>query len=130
MRKSTLNGLTAGLVCLALGCGSGCSTVTSEKIDSYGKIAQSYYSHEDSARMLRVVAATNQIASITITGFAEIEMRAPTQPKTIIPREQSAVSGFWDAIKTVAPYAFMYGILTDGGVGSRSTSTVNNSATP
>lgn len=115
---------------------AGCSSMTSEKIDSYAEIAKAYYAHDDSTKCIRVTGTATNPATFCMTGI-EIEIRMPTQPKTIIPREPSTMSGIVDAVKTIAPYALLYGLASEGVFGdsgsSSTSSSVNNysgSATP
>ncbi|MEI6634896.1 MAG: hypothetical protein WCP22_13920 [Chlamydiota bacterium] len=110
----------------------GCANMTEGKIDSYGKIADSYYNSANVAELWRIENTNaGQVCEFTVRNFTSFSMSTPVPPKNILPREPSFSSGFFDALKTVAPYAFMYGIFTDGGLGNRTTSsisTVNNNA--
>jgi hypothetical protein len=120
------------LLAPALALLTGCANMTEGKIDSYGKIADSYYNSANVAELWRIENTNaGQVCEFTVKNFTSFSMSTPVPPKNILPREPSFSSGFFDALKTVAPYAFMYGIFTDGGFGSRTTtssSTVNNAA--
>ena len=113
---------------------SGCANMTSEKIDSYGEIAKAYYNHDDSTSCIRVVGTATNPATFCMSGV-EIEIRMPTQPKTIIPREPSAWSSAGDTIKTIFPwltvgYLAHTGVLGGGDTTTTYNSTTSTSATP
>lgn len=118
--------VAAALMVLGLG-SAGCSTVSDQQAETYVSLGKEYYNAPNVAQCIVVDNTnTNQVAEFTVRKFTHFEINMPVPPKTIIPREPSAISGFWDTLKTLGPYAFMYGIFTGGGLGN--TTTVNNNA--
>lgn len=117
-RKITLSLLACAVIAL-----SGCSTINKENIDAGANWAEKFYDQPNVAEIFRA-EGTNM--TLTVTGATLVSLSTPVPPKSVIPREPEWYDGLYDTIKTVAPYAFMGWIFTDGGFGSRSTSTVNN----
>ena len=104
---------------------TGCSTVNKDNINAGAKWAEKYYTQPNVAEIFH---AEGSNVCVHITGATLLTISTPVPPKSIIPREPSFFEGLWDAVKTCAPYAFMYGIVAQGGIGNSSSTTVNNAA--
>jgi hypothetical protein len=114
------------LACAAIAL-SGCNTVNKENIDAGAGWADKFYDQPNTASVLVIENTnTNQVAEFTAKNFTRFELSTPVPVKSVIPRDPEWYDGLYDTLKTVAPYAFMGWIFTDGGFGSRTTSTVNN----
>lgn len=127
MKRITLTVLLAASAMIL----AGCSTMTEEKIQAGAGWAESYYNAANVAEIMVVENDnTNQCAEIHIKNFTRFVLNTPVPPKSIIPREPTFFEGMWDTVKTVAPYAFMYGIVSEGVIGNNTStsSTVNNAA--
>jgi len=104
---------------------TGCSTVTPQNIAAGTKWAEKYY---DQPNVAEIFHAEGTNVCVHITGATLLTISTPVPAKSIIPREPSFFEGLWDAVKTCAPYAFMYGIFAHGGIGNSTSTTVNNAA--
>lgn len=109
----------------------GCANMTKEKVDSYGKIAKSYYEAPNVAQ-LWVIENTNggQVCEFKVSNFTRFEMNTPVPPKNIIPQNPSWMSSLGSAVKDIAPYFLLGWMFRDADLGGGSTVNNNAAATP
>ena len=112
--------------CMAAAClHTGCSTVNEKNIKAGASWAKSYYNQPNMAEVLKI-SGTN--VTWKIENATEIVLSTPVPPKSVIPANPQWYDGLYDTLRTVAPYVFLGWAVSDGGLGSRSSTTVNNAA--
>lgn len=109
---------------------TGCTSMTEQKIDAYGRIAESYYSAPNVAELLVIEAPTGQTARIEIAGFSRLVLNTPVPPKTIIPREPTFWDGAWETIRQGLPWLGLAWMVHDGGLGGTHTTSSTTTAAP
>ncbi len=123
--RSTLSVLFLVLLPSALCLFSGCLGLSEKNIAAAGKIADSYYNSANVAE-LWTVTSSNGTGKVTFENFSTFTMNTPVPPKNIISREPTFWEGAWDSVKTLGPWAFLYGAVHSGAMGGGTHSTVNN----
>lgn len=97
---------------------SACGTV--KQVDA-NRWARDYYSQPNCADLI-TVEGTN--VSWKIENATRIVFATPVPQKSIIPRDPTWQEGFFDTLKTVAPWLMMGWMVHDsGGLGQSSTTT-------
>lgn len=109
---------------LALVFGGGCAS--EKNIKAGAGWAEKFYNQPNNTEIFHV-EGTNVVWNIS--GATKIVVSTPVPMKSVIPRDPTWTESMFDAIKTVAPYAFLGWAVHEGafgGTGDTTTSTVNN----
>ena len=94
--------LFCGLAAMVVAVGCATSQRDVELAQVGASIASNYYAHVDCAPVLGV-EGTN--ISFSITGASKISLSMPTQPKSIYPRDASALQAVGNTLERAVPWA-------------------------
>ncbi len=106
---------------------TGCNTPSKDQIKAGSGWAKSYYNQPTVAKIMEMTS-TNGTGEVTIKNISTLALYTPVPPKSIIPRDPTWTEGFFDTLKTVAPWVFMGWAVSGGAFDGNESHTVNNNA--